>query len=212
MTRARLVAAAVLVLAVALAPLLLRFVLAHVAGGRVRALAAGRGLDVGWHHLRADLPARVAFDRFVATSAAAGDTVFAAESLVVVLDPWALARGHARVSQLVLAGAAISARGHAAADTTEEEPPRGADDPVRARALRRAAESIVRLLAAPARDLPRLAITDLVVRIGEDAPLPGVRISWLDLSPRAGGVRLSGAGALLDETEIPFATTIDYAA
>jgi len=213
MTRARLLAAAAIVVLLLLAPLLLRTLLATVAGGRLRTEAAGRGLDVGWRRLRADLPASIGFDRFVARDAAAGDTVFAAESLRVVLDPWALVRGRARVSQLVLGRAVITMRRRGVADTLEEEPAaRLADDPARARALRRAAESVVRLLEAPARDLPRLALHDVVVRTGEDAPLPGVRIAWLDLAPRASGVRLAAAGALLDEQEIPFAATLDYAA
>ena len=213
MTRARLLAAAAVVLLLALVtPLVLRSLLAYVAGGRVRALAAGRGLDVRWQNLRAELPARVGFDHFVGTSRAAGDTVFAVDSLWVELDPWALTHGSARVSRLVLARAEIAARGHAAADTAEEPAPRASDDPAKARALRRAADSVVRLLAAPARDLPRLALSDVVVRVGEDAPLPSVRIAWLDLAPRAGGVRLATAGALLEEPEIPFAATLDYAA
>ncbi len=200
---------------------LLRGVIAH----RVRSVAGARGLAVSWASLDVSPPVQARFRRLVLARRTDGDTLFRAESLAVGLDPWALLLLRPRIASVALAHASVhlpAGRGADPDTLVPDEPPtaRGRrPDPRRAERVRAAARSLVRLLAAPARSLPRLSLSDVSVALGprtgeaprDEAVAPaGLRVAWLELAPGRRGVRLAGAGRLLGERPVPFEATVDY--
>jgi len=188
--------------------------------GRVRAAAAARGLDASWGSLHVSPTLQCRFTDLVLTRRADGDTVFRAASLVVSLDPLSRLMGRSGVSQIALAHARarFSPPSGAGADTLEPAPGRKAGDPQRAERLRSAARSLVRLLAAPARQMPRLSLDDVTLTAASrddddrdpDAAPVGVRIRWLELAPARGGIRFAASGALLGEREVPVEAALTY--
>ena len=215
-SRVWLAAAALVVLALAVAGPLAR----RAVGSRVRALAATRGLAVDWQALAVGPAPQAAFRELTVTRRADGDTLLSVRTLEVGLDPWSLLLLHPRVGRVMVAHARarLTARPSADADSLEaEEPPEPGSRPgdrERAERLRGAARSLVRLLAAPARRLPRLSLSDVAITTGpreDDAePGAGLTLRWLDLAPSAHGVRLATAGALLGERAVPFEASFAY--
>jgi transglycosylase-like protein len=189
----------------------------RLAGERLRHAATARGFQVGWQRLRLGWDARAEISGLAVTLPAAGDTVFAAESLEVAVDPWALLALHPRVTRVGVfhAAARLPGRGTADPDTLAPEPERRDRrvDPRRAAGLRRSAESLVGLLLTPARRLPALALRDVTLRapLGADAVWSGFRLSWLESRPEAGGMRLAAVGAILGEREMPFEASLRHA-
>ena len=190
-------------------------IVAHFAAGRIRAVAAARGLTVSWRKLTVSGLGRVRLSRVVASRARAGsaaDSLFRADSVAVALDLGSLWSLHPRVGSLGLWHARIRlpARNAAELDTImPDDRPAGhasKEDPARAARLRQSAESWVRLLSAPARRLPRLELNDVDISTdsGEDASLRGLRIARLDLKRVADGIRFSTAGSLQLDREVPF--------
>ena len=216
---------ALLVVALVLVALAAGPVLRMTIAARVRSAAAARGLTASWISLEVRAPLRACFRGLVIERPADRDTLARAESLAVALDPWALLLLRPRLAWVDLAHATIrlpSPR-HADPDTTvPEEPPapRGRRrDPERAGRVRAAARSLVRVLAAPARNLPRLALRDVAVSAGsapvasrsgdEEAPA-GAHIARLDLTPGRQGVRLTVEGRWLARPPVPFVAALDY--
>jgi hypothetical protein len=130
------------------------------------------------------------------------------------VDPGSLLLLHPRASDVALAHARLRlvARRASLPDTLvpELEPP--ALVTPRAAKLRRAAESFVGLLLAPARRLPTLEVRDLEVTApaAEDTPLRGGRLATLTLDHAPGGIRLRAAGSLGTAPGIPFEVGLSY--
>lgn len=193
---------------------------AHLAAGRIRAAAAAHGLTVSWRKLTLSGLGRVRLSRVVAARARAGsapDSLFQADSVALALDVGSLWTLRPRAGSLGLWHARIRlpARNAEESDTLVPDDPAGhasKENPARAARLRDSAESWVRLLSAPARRLPRLELNDVEISTGggEDALIRGLRIARLDLKPVADGIRLSTAGSLQFEREVPFDATLTY--
>ena len=206
-------AVAALVLAIVLLPQ----ILGRIAAARLESAARQRGLVAHWSRVDAALPARVTFRGITLVRAAAGDTLFRADSLGAALDPWSLALLRVRLASVGIAHASLRLPARASADADTLAPdtpsPKSAVDEARASRIRHAAESLVRALAAPARRMPRLALRDLTFAApgGADEAGTRARLAWLDLQPTPRGVRLDGAGVLEGEQPIPFQVSASYA-
>ena len=203
---------AALIVFLALPPLATR-----LAGRELRRAATARGYEAGWQGLHAGWDGRVDVRRLIVTLSASGDTVFAAESLVVAIDPWALLALRGRISEIGIFHAAARLPGRPAMDpdTLAPEPERrdrGAD-PRRAERLRRSAASLAGLMLTPARRFPALELRDVTVRapLGAEAVWSGFRLLWLESRPEAGGMRLAVVGAILGERELPFEASLRHA-
>ncbi len=209
-------AAAILALALAtvlIAPALLR----GVAERRVRHAAEARGLATRWERFRVALDGGVDLRRLVVTRVDQGDTMFVADSLAVRLDVWALLGLRVRVASIGAAHATARLARASAADVdtvvvNERRPSR--IDPERAARVRRSAESLVRLLFTPTRALPALDLRDVTVEVppGAEAIWSGLRLSWLESKPDAGGIRVAAVGTLLGENELPFEASLRHGA
>ena len=197
---------ALLVAARLLAPAAISWGLRHAAGAR--------GLTVRWERLRVRFPLRAELRGIVLFDHVRGDTLVTADSLEVAVDPWSLFFFHPRATDVAVAHARLRlvARHASLPDTLvpELEPPTVVAP--RAAKLRRAAESLVGLLLAPARRLPRLEVRDLVVTTpaAEDEPLRGGRLTTLSLDHASGGIRLRATGSLGLEHGIPFDVGFSY--
>jgi hypothetical protein len=195
-----------------------------VVTSRVRATAAARGLDAAWGSLTVGPTPQARFHDLILTRRADGDTVFRAESLAVSLDPWALLLLRSRVARVDLAHATLRRRSSRQADADtllpgDPSPPGTGGDGAGAERVRSAGRSLVRLLAAPARQLPRLSLRDLSITLaprtetGEPdvaAAPAGLRLHWLALAPTRRGVRLAAEGELLGERAVGFAAAAEY--
>ncbi|HEY3216942.1 MAG TPA: biosynthetic peptidoglycan transglycosylase [Candidatus Eisenbacteria bacterium] len=199
---------------VAALPFAIRPLLVRLVGSRLEALATRRDLEASWGRLRLELPARATFRDLDVVGRATGDTLLHADSLGLGLDPWALLFGRVRVDRLGAAHARVRLPTSPAADLDtlppEAAPPPGGPGPGR---LRRSASGLARLLSAPARRMPRLALYDVTLQSarGADALWSGARISWLNLTPARGGVQLAALGSILGPREVPFAASFVYA-
>jgi transglycosylase-like protein len=186
----------------------------QVARSRAQHAASERGLSLSWRRAHARFPARITFRDLVVADPTGGDTLLAADSVAVALDPWGALLGRARVVEIGAAHARVRLRHRPDdADTLDPGPARAPDrraDPARAERVRRTARQLVRLLGSPARELPRLGLHDVTVRGSEQSLWQGARLSWLRLDRLGAGIRLAGAGALVGEREIQFATELRY--
>jgi len=210
------VLAAVVIVGISFGP-----IVAHFAAGRIRAAATARGLTVSWRKLTLSGLGRVRLSQVVAARARADtspDTLFRADSAAVALDLGSLWRLRPRVGSLGLWHAQIRLPARNAAESytlvPDDRPagPASKENPARAARLRHSAESWVRLLSAPARRLPRLELNDVEITTGhgEDALIRELQVARLDLKPVADGIRLSTAGSLQFEREVPFNATFTY--
>jgi len=184
--------------------------------GRLRHAAAERGLRASWRSLDFARPLTIRVRGLTASRPARGDTLLAADSLVVSLDPWSLLLLSPRPSRVELAHARLAAPASAPVpDTLADEaaaPPRRAT----AERLRRTAETMTRLVLAPARRLPELMLRDvaLVAPPSEESAAnhaPTIGIARLDLTHRPDGIRLGAAGQLALEQVVPFDLRLEYA-
>jgi hypothetical protein len=212
-------AALVVLIALASGPLM-----SGLVAGRLRSAAAERGLVASWSSLRVGFPARAEFRGLVLTRRDRGDTTFRAESLAVSLDPWALLVLHPRVAGATVAHARFIRRHRPAVDpdtlAPEPDPRARAGDPQRAERFRDAARGLIRVLAAPARSLPRLALHDVsLIAAAADGAAPGdeedgsesgLHLDHLLLTPAAGGITLAAAGNLFTAQPMPFTATLEY--
>ena len=216
---------ALLVLALVLVAIAIGPVLRAIIAARVRSAAAARGVAASWTSLEVRAPLRVCFRGLVLERTADRDTLMQADSLAVELDPWALLILRPRLTSVDLAHASIRLRSPRRADpdtTVPEETPALRSrrrDPERAGRVRAAARSLVRVLAAPARNLPRLALRDVTVSVGsspvasrsgeEEMPV-GAHVTRLDLMPGREGVRLVVDGRWTARPPVPFVAALDY--
>ncbi len=214
-----------LLLALAVAFLAAGPVLRALVAARLRSAATARGLEASWSSLDVRPPLRVRLRGLVIANPVGGDTLVRAESLAVSIDPWALLILRPRLASLDLVHAAIRLPSPRRADPDtmmpEERPsPRDRrNNPERAERLRSLARSVVDLLTAGTRDLPRLALRDVTVsagsapdgaRSGEATSPGGAYIAWLKLAPGDQGMRLETEGRLLASPPTPFSADLDY--
>src|SRR5947207_1812790 len=152
-----LVAAALLLLAAILVPLLVTPWL----GGRVHAFARARGLDASWKRLAFQWPATVVL-RGISLRHGDGAPVFSADRAEASLAP-RLGSLRPRVARLVLEGARITlpAESESASEASAVEIPARAGGGPAAPRVRAAAEQLVDALLIPARGLPELELTDI---------------------------------------------------
>ena len=187
------------------------WIIGSVAQSRLRSAAAARGLEARWDRAEGAWPAAVRFRRLTVRRASTGDTLLAADSLAVALDPGSVLSLHPRVAAVHMAGAwvhLLSSRAEADTLVPDEEAPRAVDRG----AARRSAEALARLLSFQPRSLPRLDLRDITVVTPPDADLfsSGAHIDQLNLVPGKGDVRLESAGSLLGENETPFTASLLY--
>jgi hypothetical protein len=180
---------------------------------KIRHLAGAHGLVASWRSLSLESATRVRVLGLVLAHAG-DDTVLGVDSLTAVLDPASLATLRPEIGRLDVAHADLRwSPPEAAADTlVPEEPERAPATSPRLERLRQGAETVTRLLLAPARRLPRLSRRDVTVTRpgGDEAIVSGARIDRLELDPGAAGVRLHVAGSLAMEHEVPFDVRLVY--
>jgi hypothetical protein len=201
--------AALLLVAILGFPTLIR-ALASAAIGRQ---ASARGMTASWRTLDHHMPWRFDFTGLDVRTAS-GDTAFRAESLSVAIDPWSVLLFHPRASAARLAHARVRLHG-----THTVDPDTLADDPRakrkrsgRSRRVEQTADRIVRILLAPARELPSLTLRDVTIEpaASEDAVVNGVRLAALDLEAVPGGIRLASRGLLMVERPVSFDVSLEY--
>ena len=190
--------------------------------GRLRRAAADRGLVASWGRLDLEPPIRVRILDLTMARPAGGDTVFHADSIAVAIDPTALLAFAIRPERVELAharfapsGAGGEATGGPAAESAApDHAPRGAR--AAAERVRRTAETVTRMMLAPARQLPELRLRDVEIEgppadDGTPAAAPLLAIQRLDLIHRRYGIGLSGSGTVGFEQVVPFDLALDYA-
>ncbi len=185
---------------------------------RVRHAAAARGMSASWRTLDLAWPLHIRFTGLALAGAAGGDTLFRAESLAVVLDPWRLLVLRPTPSEVLLAHARIVRPAPVATDTLPpaDEAARHRKGPDRSARVRHRAESVIQALLLPARRLPHLAVRDLVVTQerapGESAaePAASLQLAALELRRTAGAAMLEAAGVLVQERAVPFRLALSW--
>ncbi len=215
--RARLVLPALA--AVVLAGLVVaRPVADRVLAARLESAAAQRGLTASWASLRWTGWLAVRADSLVLRNAG-GDTAATIRDLELTVAPLSVLTLHPRPGAIRLDGARIALHRRAAADTLDDDPPpppRGRPqrtaDPERAARLRRSADQLVRMLLLPARRLPRLDITDLVLIGAGGGDGTGIAVDSLTVAPSGPRTRLRIRGRLRSEQVQPFEAAFDYGA
>jgi hypothetical protein len=180
---------------------------------RIDQAAGDRDLSANWKKAELEFPGGVTLIDLALTSAR-GDTAFRAESLVVRVDPWSLIVMRPRLRSLTLARgqARVGGRTTVDPDTLAPEEPPAKNGAARSQRVRRTAERLVRLLLAPARDLPSVKVHDLAIEsaASDGDPMGGARITWLDLRRSRRGIRLAAEGHLSRGDDLPFDVTLDY--
>jgi hypothetical protein len=179
----------------------------------LRRAAAARGLALHWDRLRLRFPLRAELRGVALSSPTRGDTLLVADSLAAVVDPWSLVFLHPRLTEAAVSRARVTLVPHRTSppDTLAPEDEEPTVTSPRAQKLRRTAESLVRLLLAPARRLPRLEIRDLTVRTEADEASPrGGHVAWLALEHTPAGMHLRASGALALEPDAPFDLELAY--
>jgi hypothetical protein len=207
--RARVLAIAIAAFVVAI--LLLPLFIAPLAGARLRAVAHARGLEAHWRRLEVTLGGRVTLRGLTLTRRDHGATVFRADSLVVRIAPASLLALHPQPASvaLVRADLTLPARASSIANDNPEalpEPPSQTIDPKRAERVRRSVDGLILLLTRAHDRLPRLAVADLTLRPENagDALWDSVSVGWLEHVPDHDGGRVSLAGTVHGERDIPF--------
>jgi hypothetical protein len=202
-------------LAVPLGALAVRSILLLSSAGRLRHAAAGRGLEASWRTLRFATPLTLRIGGLAVSRPSGGDTLLAAESIAVSLDPWSLLLLSPRPSRVEIAHAWL--RAPAPAPGAAEPPPDEAPVPSRATAerLRRTADAIARLMLAPARRLPVLDLRDVEIQAAradesEASGAAALTIRHLELTRYTRGVRLAGTGRIALEQPVQFQFALDY--
>ncbi len=202
------VAAVALLLAVGAAHSCIQSSLAR----RIKSAAAAQDWSVSWRSFRLD-PTGVAAISGLTLATSRGDTALRADSLIIVPDRWSLLRLSPRIRSLTLAHAQVAMQSRATVDPDTLLP----EGPVNVRRerfnrLRASAEQLTRMMLAPARDLPQLALSDVTIESarGEDALVRGARLARLDLSPARDGIRLSAEGEVELEQRVPFQMALEY--
>ena len=206
-TRAVLVLLALAVIGAVSVPLWLTPLVA----GRVRSAASSRSLQASWSELRVSWPATVNGRDLVLLSAK-GDTVLVARRFEAKPRMWSLFRLRPTIASASLDGARIQlGTGGGDEDTlavidAELDDPRAGGDV--APRIRNLAEQLTRSLLLPARRLPELQLTNVVLQRGDSS---GVALDALSLSHRTGALELALTGLLLRDQGIPFDAQLRWA-
>jgi len=202
------------VLVTMLGTLTLRWIGHAAIAGSLRRAAAARGLSASWRSFDLQGVLTVRVHDLALTRPAGGDTLFRAELLSVSLDPWSLLVLSVHPTRVALAHARLAAPGGAGveADSLAAEVEAVASRAAAAQ-VRRAAQTLARLVLAPTRGLPELLLQDVALETGrsEESALAGGWIAHLELTHRAGAVRIAGQGRLALEPPVPFDLALDYA-
>ena len=219
--RSRILLAILAVIAVAVVLLLaLRPVIANLVAGKLRAVAAERGLMATWRTLAVGLGS-VRIDDLTLTSAG-GDTVFAVQRMSVGIAPVSLLLMRPRARSITLDHGHFTIRSGSAADPDTLNPPPPSsrrmrtDHPERAQQLVRAARQAVSLLFVPAPRLPRVRIAHLLIApAAANEPQPqdgygGIDIDSLTVDPTPRGARLLVQGTLRSVDPVPFTAHAAY--
>lgn len=191
---------------------------ARMAAGRIQSEARDRDLSIRWNRLRAGWDGSVAIQGLTLSSRTSGDTLLSADSMAVRLSRLALVGFRVRVARIGASGATIRLPRPRPAEL-DTLPPlaerRGRrEDPERAARLRRSAESLVRLLFTPTRELPALTLRDVTLQVppGAEAFWSGLWLAWLESHPEGGGMRAAAVGAIRGENELPFEASLSHGA
>jgi len=192
--------------AVALAALLALLLLAALAAqplaaARLRAFARARGLELTWSRLDVGWPARAEWRGLVARRAAGGDTLFVAGAASASLRVPALFALQVRPELVTLESVSVRLPAAQGADADTLAPPGDPGGPPVAAAARQCAEALARALLAPARDLPRLRVSDASVTRGGDSLLA---VTALALDREGAATHLALAGTYFGEDRVPF--------
>lgn len=185
--------------------------LTPLVAGRVRAAASTRSLQASWSELRVSWPANV-HGRDLVLLRNSGDTVLVARRFEAKPRLWSLLRLHPSVASASLDGARIRLgtgggdEDTLAVDDAELDDPRAGGDV--APRIRNLAEQLTRSLLLPARRLPELQLTNVVLQRGDSS---GVALDALSLSHRTGALELALTGLLLRDQGIPFDAQLRWA-
>ena len=177
---------------------------------RLHALAQGRGLTATWRTLSVRPPLAIAL-RGLALTTAAGDTTAGVDSLEVALDAWSVLSLAPRPSRVAVRGARVAARSRSEVDADPQVLRGGHMRADRLPRIRDAARRAARLmmidpasLAVTLRDITLTATTD------EGEPRTALHLDALDLTPGAGGIRLTARGVVSLEDITPFRADLVY--
>lgn len=215
--RVRLVLAAIAIAAVAY--FAAGALLPWVAGRGLRGVARARGLEASWRSLDAAGFIGLRLGGLVVREPGRPDTLFQCDSARVTLAPWLVLTLRPRPASLELWRSRVRIAGGSRADADTlmpDEPERGnkdRGDHDRRDKLRRAAESLVQLLSAPARQTPKLSLVDFQIEAAgsdDEALWRGLNVAWLQVEPAQGGVRVAALGSLRFERDVPFRASLDY--
>jgi hypothetical protein len=193
-------------------------IVTRIAADRIRHEAGSRDLAVDWERLHAGWDGGIVFRRLTVSSRLSGDTLLIADSLAVRLSRLALLGLHAKVVRIGAARAAfrLPHRGSDDVDTLPlvTEHRRRREDPERAARWRRSAESVVRLLFTPTRELPALTLHDVTIQApsGAEGFWSGLWLAWLESHPEGGGMRAAAVGTIRGENDLPFEASLSHGA
>ena len=185
--------------------------LTPLVAGRVRSAASSRSLRASWSELRVSWPATVN-GRDLVLLRASGDTVLVARRFEAKPRLWSLFRLHPTIASASLDGARIQVgtSGNdedtlAVIDAELDDPRAGADVAPR---ILKLAQQLTRSLLLPARRLPQLQLTNVVLQRGDSS---GVALDALSLNHRTDALELAVTGLLLRDQGIPFDTQLRWA-
>jgi Transglycosylase len=206
-------AASITIAALAVAFLAAQFLMPSFIGGRLRAVAERRHLDLHWRTLRWTFPGHVAI-RELTVRNARGEQVATADSVdvrlallpLLVLRTHVAAIGVARAQVMTAVGPASDAD-TLDLEVVEEDAHKGDRIP----GLRRMAERWVRGLVRGTGELPRLALRDVVLASsrGDEGDTSGVAIADFSLYPSGGGATISSSGTVLLKDPITYTAALD---
>ncbi|MGH7742465.1 MAG: biosynthetic peptidoglycan transglycosylase [Candidatus Eiseniibacteriota bacterium] len=186
-----------------------------LAGAALERQARAHHARVSWRSLEWRPPLSLRLTG-LAVSDANDQSIAAAESLGLAIDPGSVLMLHPRAASLELAHARLRWHPSAAADADtlapEEEAllphARAAD---RSGSVRAAVRSLVRVLLLPARKLPRLQVRDVDV-LGHDERVVRLHLDGLELGGERGVAHLAAMGEVTAIQRMPFTLEIDYGA
>jgi hypothetical protein len=184
----------------------------RVIGHEITSAASARRLEVRWGAIVVSYPAQVSITRLTVIDPARGDTVMRGDSLLAALDLYSLLRLRPALKRVQFAHARIAfPHAEAAAiDTLAPDEAENAAHPDHSDRLRRAAETLVETFLLPARHMPHLDLRDVTLAGGSDESAMSAGIEWLELEPGPDGVRLTGAGRVGLEGDVPFELALHY--
>ncbi len=185
--------------------------LTPLVAGRVRSAASSRSLEANWSELHVAWPATIRLRDLVLLNNL-GDTVLVTRRFEAKPRLWSLLQLHPTIASASLDGARIRLGGGGSDEDTLAIEGAEPDDPRAGAAvaprIRHLAEQLTRSLLLPARRLPQLQMTEVVLQRGDSS---GVALDALSLSHRMGALELAATGLLLRDQGIPFDAQLRWA-